>query len=401
MRRGTRYLLFICSILLFLFLQFPHSQKEEPAANGENFGEFLEDILMETGTYRHQRPCEEIDDNRYGLLKELKLQILLAGNTYNSAKILPTQIRSILRLITYLPNTRFGVSVHESGSSDKTATLLDQVLRRILVFIGVEEEQIYITTDRVRPDWKHKDRIEILANLRNQAASLLWTQKKRTYDFVLFFNDVFFCGRDLLELILQHVRQEANITCAVDWRTEDRFYDLWVARDITGNYLTPTIHDAIDIPDWDRRFPPNKWLWEGAPGNLIFINHPPSRRRYDARVPTQVYTCWNGVIILDALPFLKGIRFRGNTRASCQDGEANRICKDFWMNNATRVQIVPSVNVAYEIKDFYKVRGKNRKREDVEEEIEKITWDNVGPKKSRCVNRLYEFWRNDWVDVHN
>lgn len=66
-----------------------------------------------------------------------------------------------------------------------------------------------------------------------------------TFDRVVFINDVHLCEADLLEILLQHEVQEADMSCGMDYK-ELRikefeaqgypllFYDVWVARDMLG-----------------------------------------------------------------------------------------------------------------------------------------------------------------------
>ena len=58
-------------------------------------------------------------------------------------------------------------------------------------------------------------------------------------------------------------------------------YDLWVFRDTEGNMMGQA----------------------GSPSNY-------SAARMAAGLPFPVTTCWNGMVILPAEPFLRGLRFR-------------------------------------------------------------------------------------------
>lgn len=259
--------------------------------------------------------CPGLDDpslQRYAYLQSLPLNILLGANTFNTEGILPTQIKAMTDLILYLHrNASFGASIHESGSSDKTGRVLTEVMRPLFQSMGMPKEEIYITSSQQGPDWnRDKDqRIPLLVDLRNLVISHLWNTSV-SYDVLIFFNDVFYCVDDLLELIHQHVIQSADITCAMDWQHTTKFYDLWVARDIMG-----------------EMFYPSSVMW----GNSVthFPDHPLSKSRYEQRLPLQVYSCWNGVVVFSAQPFVKEVRFRvpNTTIGECRESEATRVCK--------------------------------------------------------------------------
>ena len=65
------------------------------------------------------------------------------------------------------------------------------------------------------------------------------------------------------------------------------FYDCWVSRDASG------------LP---------------FANNRPFVAHQYSRLRLEAGQPFPVSCCWNGMAVISAAPFRKGIRFR---RADC------------------------------------------------------------------------------------
>ena len=110
-------------------------------------------------------------------------------------------------------------------------------------------------------------RIELLSRVRNAALEPLWDgedlwrfdheeetrvvhrrrhpRAKRRADrlpptHILFTNDVFACARDSIRLLYH----EADVACGTDWWVNDgvlTFYDIWVARDISGELLCHVI----------------------------------------------------------------------------------------------------------------------------------------------------------------
>jgi len=149
---------------------------------------------------------------------------------------------------------------------------------------------------------------------------------------VIFLNDVSICTDDILELIYQKVHQQADMTCAMDWvDSGDTFYDSWICRGMTGDMF-------IEIPQsgsFDFK------------GNL-FWNDPKTRARLDAKLPFQVYSCWNGGAVFTAKPLLQhGVAFRASYKDECYMGEPTLLCKDFWTLGHGRIAVVPSVNIGY------------------------------------------------------
>lgn len=69
------------------------------------------------------------------------------------------------------------------------------------------------------------------------------------------------------------------------------FYDCWVSRDASG------------LP---------------FANNRPFVAHQYSRLRLEAGQPFPVSCCWNGMAVISAAPFRKGIRFRRALSAFCQ-----------------------------------------------------------------------------------
>lgn len=96
-----------------------------------------------------------------------------------------------------------------------------------------------------------------------------------------------------------------------------------------------------------------------------------SRARFDNLQPVQVFSCWNGVTILDAGLFTssRALRFRAH-----EDGDAYSecylLCSDIWKRNSplaldgsvqegmrgARIQVVPRTSVGYEVHEYEKAR---------------------------------------------
>ena len=105
------------------------------------------------------------------------------------------------------------------------------------------------------------------------------------------------------------------------------FYDNWVARDINGTAL------------------------ENAPFEVVF-HHPLSNERWQRHLPIQVQSCWNGIAILDPMPFYTppAVKFRmaNILDEECSASECSLICNDYWQAGFGRIMMVPRVKLAYD-----------------------------------------------------
>ena len=224
---------------------------------------------------------------------------LIAANLHNNEALLSDFVLQLLNFLRFLqitsyhnhdnnhnhndiiddspqleqPNHHYGehrifVSIYESGSTDRTADYL-QHLRTILEAMHVHH-RIVSGGALVRPA-HGMHRIEYLASVRNAAMQPLYDAPAGTFHRVLFLNDIFFCGHDLAELLLQSELQEADVTCGLDYDyTVDGglgFYDSWVARDRRGAM-------------WEKRPLPAR------------IHHMPTETRVRNGLPVGVGCCW-------------------------------------------------------------------------------------------------------------
>lgn len=206
------------------------------------------------------------------------LTYLVALNLFSSSTVLPSLIRALVALLTSLGPTRFHISIYENGSTDTTPTqlyLFAQILRQLGAGFTLH-------SDPARPaGFPEGSRIDTLAELRNLALRPLFDAPEGTYDRVLFVNDVQLCEADMLEMMLQHEVQEADMSCGMDYK-ELRikefeaqgypldFYDVWVARDMLGLFVCSS-------PPFARRT-------HLAPQTLL--QDQPTRRRLGPSLPS-------------------------------------------------------------------------------------------------------------------
>lgn len=134
----------------------------------------------------HLLTCQSPDSSniqdRYGYLRSRKYNIMIGGNTHNTEFLLPTQIKAFTALMDFLPESSFGFSVHESGSTDRTGRVLTEILIPLLQFRKVKSSEIFITTTKEGPKWNADPdkRIPLLVDLRNLVIYTLSVEGSRS-----------------------------------------------------------------------------------------------------------------------------------------------------------------------------------------------------------------------------
>ncbi|GAA5851658.1 hypothetical protein JCM8547_001164 [Rhodosporidiobolus lusitaniae] len=333
------------------------------------------DIVSDSSLFSRYSPLQNVGSSSSHARSGPTLFVV---NLYNSAHILPSLSRTFLSLASFLGPSTIHISIFENGSTDNTTLALSH-LAAALTALGTPH---IITSDPRKTDWKMVERITQLSLYRNVVLEPLeevWYNDSTPMQDVVFLNDVFVCPRDVLELVFQRKVQKADAACAMDWRDTEglarwwskgvSFYDNWVSRSLTGHMLRP----RFDV-----------WA-EWRDGMKVLWDHPReaySRKRFEKGVPIPVYSCWNGMLALDALPLAssfpspryagpadengevgerrwkrtkpvqtsdKPTRFRAAFRreGECSASECKTFAKDLWARGFDRWMIVPSVRVTY------------------------------------------------------
>lgn len=262
----------------------------------------------------------------------------IAINLYESFDVIPDLFSTLFKVASIVGYHNVLVSIYENGSKDQTKALL-RLFDALCRSVGLRV--IIRTSARTRGQFNH--RIEYLAEVRNAAMYPLHelaASQNEYFDSIIFMNDILPCVDDLLELIWQSRRQNAGITCAADYMYHDEigspvFYDNWVARDMNGTAL------------------------ENAPFEQVF-HHSESSHRFQRHLPVQVQSCWNGVAVLDSMPFYENgpggspVKFRMAKLAEneCSASECSLICNDYWARGYGRIIMVPRVKLAYDKKVY-------------------------------------------------
>ncbi|BGP40697.1 hypothetical protein JCM10449v2_004659 [Rhodotorula kratochvilovae] len=299
---------------------------------------------------------------------------LLALNLYNSEHVVPALAHALLRTAALLGPSSVHISIFENGSTDRTVPALAH-LARALSALGASHD---VVSDPRRTNWRAVDRIDQLAVYRNEALAPLARANATHFSDIVFVNDVFACPGDVLELLFQRRAQSADAACAMDWRANKGigrwwrdsvvYYDSWVGRTLSGQMLRPR---ADVFQEWH----------DGLDGLFNGQGDGESKKRFMRGLPTPVYSCWNGMLALDARPFTstaiaprydpssalspaerkswrrlapvraaEPARFRTalNREGECAASECKTLAKDFWTRGFDRWLVVPSVRVTYD-----------------------------------------------------
>ena len=220
----------------------------------------------------------------------------------NMEKIIEVYIREMKKLINYLGEENVIFSIIENGDSfDKTRDYLLEFQKYlnqkniknnfILTHIikdprkkklkrNINERNKTNTTDFER--YTHL-RIEYFAKIRNKCFDFLYSIPNIDYNNtkIIFFNDIIFEYEDIISLLSTN-NEDYDAVCGLDF--DHHFYDTWVSIDLNGNSLRHGFPYFINKEAQD-----------------LVINHKPIR----------VFSCWNGIIIFNALPLKdKKIQFR-------------------------------------------------------------------------------------------
>nr|XP_019050892.1 hypothetical protein I302_01335 [Kwoniella bestiolae CBS 10118]OCF29822.1 hypothetical protein I302_01335 [Kwoniella bestiolae CBS 10118] len=235
-------------------------------------------------------------------------------------------------------------SLIEGDSADGSGEIISHAMRAHLLNIGVPPENINIKTFAPKFDWEQIHRIEQLAKMRNEGMQPFYdtlpsglSPDGHPWTGIVYYNDVYLSATHFLELMHQHFKQDADMTCGWD-HAGKWFYDGWVGRDMSGDLYTP-----FPVKEEDKDLP-----------QKLFPSSPQTLKRYERMLPFQVFAGWNGITVLNPQPFYPpyNVRFRrAKPRTEqfweCQASESSFISWDFWKYGFGRVQVIPGVHATY------------------------------------------------------
>lgn len=121
---------------------------------------------------------------RYLPLRNSTKKYFLAANLKDNEAVIPSIMEQVTRLILFLGPDRVDVSISENDSKDKSRPLLDY-FERHLNALGVKT---FFTLSTRPSEYKKRNRIEVLAELRNEALGPFYANMT-AYDEIIFIND--------------------------------------------------------------------------------------------------------------------------------------------------------------------------------------------------------------------
>lgn len=271
---------------------------------------------------------------------------------------------ALVDLLAALGSNNVYVSIVESGSQDGTRSELAQ-LKRQLDERGVSNAVTFGPTgwdllkdlgeppapEEMRPGWvsyqapdrsdgttAEKRVVPYLAEMRNLAMAPLTTlaAEGRTFDTVLWIDDVVFSAQDAITLLDTRGGDYAA-ACSTTIGSFARLHDTMALRDIHGR-------------------PPASSLWPW------FASHS-SRAAALAGEPVPVYSCWDGLVALTAGSFYheaQPLRFRAvDDRLAERHVEASERCllhADNPLSSSAGIWLNPSVRVSRNLVSYEGMR---------------------------------------------
>ena len=357
---------------------------------------YIKAILDPEATHLPRLECPPLNTSRYEPLRSSgsatpQIEYFFALDLRQCLPLLPRLIGSIVEAIRFLGPHRCVLSIVEGNSPDGTGDVLSALGPFLEDDLGLA---YFYTPSAIDPSSAAGgSRIDSLAQLRNLALQPLVDRRAHasaSTTTILFVNDVAACAEDLLELALQRRALGADMACGMDWTYAGRdptFYDVWVARRLDGDSFFEIPADGSWDSAWD--------LFRGDGG--------PTRARFDAHLPFQVFSCWNGAAAIGAGPVLGGeggggLRFRAPRAGECAQGEPQLFCKDLWSRGFGKIAVVPSVNLEYSdgrARDIKHLKGYTSDwARGQTEEGNRIDWVLEPPEKVRCMPSWdNQFWR--------
>jgi alpha-1,3-mannosyltransferase len=357
---------------------------------------YIEAIMNPEDSAFDRLQCSRPNSDRYAYLKsygrEYGKKYFFALLLHESVNLLPRLMGSIVEAMRFLGPENCVLSIVEGRSEDGTYEVLRK-LQSSLDDLGVRN---FLTSSDVDPLNPSNDRIKKLATLRNAALNPLIDNPDQFSDssVVIYINDVAACPDDILELIHQRLFQGADMVCAMDWThpgPEPFFYDVWIARGITGD----TFFEITETGGWDRA------------GDL-FWNDEASRARLQKFLPFQVFACWNGATVFPTAAILKSqIRFRAGYQDECFSGEPQFFCKDMWVNGYGKLAVVPTVNLQYTDETGKRIKKQKGYVADLIQNQTgdtHINWQDDPPAQIKCMpsftNQFFKPWDEGLIRHH-
>lgn len=281
------------------------------------------------------------------------LSLYIAANFHNNEATVPGFVTETSKLARQFGPPSLFITVYESDSTDRTTELL-HAARGQFTKNGIDHN---ITTHGALVRGR-RSRIDFLADARNELLKPLRAMAPdRKFDYVVFLNDILFVAEDVIKLLAVG----GDVSCGTDFipigdanaiyrppvdEAYPIFYDAWVARTLDGlplRAMPPYVPPQLVVPTLKRV----------ADAGLAFPDYTRVANMLELAVTpapeiVQLQCCWNGVVVVRAAPFYRGLSFRSNLPGECAGSECSHFCADMWALNYTRFTMHHGVRVAYE-----------------------------------------------------
>lgn len=287
--------------------------------------------------------------------------IYVAANFHNNAATIPGFTSETINLARQYGLSSLFVTVYESDSSDDTPRLLQDAGARFTaagIHHNITTRGPLVRGSRSRIDFLADARNELLKPLRDMAP-------ERVFDYVVFLNDILFVADDVTKLLAVG----GDVSCGTDFipigdantiyrpPVDDKypiFYDAWVARTLDGlplRAIPPYVPPQSVVPTLKRV----------ADASLAFPDYTRAANMLELDVTpqpeiVQLQCCWNGIVVVRAAPFYRGLSFRSNLPGECAGSECSHFCADMWAFNYTRFAMHHGVRVAYEAETWERAK---------------------------------------------
>jgi alpha-1,3-mannosyltransferase len=290
--------------------------------------------------------CPSSVGSRYNQLREKantsgQVRYFFALNMGESARVISRMMSTVVEAIRFLGPEHCAVSIVVEKSNDGTNEILAELKPRVEA-IGAR-----YSLNEVKPIARNLtdlDKEKHVAHLRNKVLEPLKVQgggARGLMDdlagvyspeaLIIFVDQIALCPEDILELVFQHVRQGASMACPFAWTGNGTQYeDLLVSRSLAGDTFFEIPHDGSLAYSQDL-------LW----------NDKVSQVRFNTSLPFQVFSCWGGMVTLNAASFAENtFRFQSSKPGECQMASPMLLARDMWRRGCARILAVPSINVA-------------------------------------------------------
>ena len=274
---------------------------------------FFLDVLTLLKHYRifSQNLLTHIHTDRTTLPAPVRDQkIFIATQVWTNAEVVYYRWGdALMDMIEALGPDNVFLSIYESGSLDNTKDMLHYLewqmwerfptLRKDITMENTtHEDEINMTAydgnGSPRQGWvlppdetdgKKLRRIPFLAKLRNVALQPLLREQAegRTYDKILFVNDVVFTPADVLTLLATNQGSYSS-ACALDFHSTPS-----MSLNLGSYYDTFVLRDSNRDPHLSLQFP---YFRPSDSLTSMLLGH-----------ATRVTSCWNGMLFMDAAPF--------------------------------------------------------------------------------------------------